>query len=79
MHMEIKPVDQTVKTLLESFFYKIPRFQRPYSWDQENVADFWNDAVTAEDPDYFIGSFVVYKSNPGSDTMFVVDGRSRFC
>lgn len=75
--MEIKPVDQTVKTLLESFFYRIPRFQRPYSWDRENVADFWNDAVTSDDLDYFIGSFVVYRESTGSDTLLIVDGQQR--
>lgn len=75
--VEIKPIDQTVKTLLESFFYRVPRFQRPYSWDRENVADFWNDAITSEDPDYFIGSFVVYKNAQSSDTMLVVDGQQR--
>jgi hypothetical protein len=75
--MDIKPVDQSVKTLLESFFYRIPRFQRPYSWDRENVADFWNDAVTSDDPDYFIGSFVVYRESPSADTLLVVDGQQR--
>ena len=75
--MDIKPVEQTVKTLLESFFYRIPRFQRPYSWDRENVADFWNDAVTSEDLDYFIGSFVVYRESAATDTLLVVDGQQR--
>jgi uncharacterized protein with ParB-like and HNH nuclease domain len=75
--MDIKPIDQTVKTLLESFFYRIPRFQRPYSWDRENVADFWNDAVTSEDLDYFIGSFVVYRGSAATDTVLVVDGQQR--
>jgi uncharacterized protein with ParB-like and HNH nuclease domain len=75
--MEIKPVDQTVKTLLESFFHRIPRFQRPYSWDRENVADFWNDAVTSDDLDYFIGSFVVYRGTVATDTLLIVDGQQR--
>ncbi len=57
--MDIKPVEQTNKTLLKSFFYRIPRFQRPYSRDSENVTDFWNDTVASDDSDYFIGSFVV--------------------
>src|SRR5260221_13631581 len=35
--MLIKPSDKTLQALLEGGFYKIPRFQRPYSWDQENV------------------------------------------
>jgi hypothetical protein len=75
--VDIKPVDQTVKTLLESFFYRIPRFQRHYSWDRENVADFWNDAITSDDPDYFIGSFVVYRETAAADTLLVVDGQQR--
>lgn len=75
--MEIKPVDKTVKQLLESGFYRIPRFQRPYSWDQENVDDFWLDAVANSDPDYFIGSFVLY-TNPSADGVYyVVDGQQR--
>ena len=65
--MDIKPLDQTAKNLLETAFYKIPRFQRPYSWDRENVEDFWNDAVVADDPDYFIGSFVLYRSKGDGD------------
>lgn len=75
--MDIKPVDLTVKTLLESSFYLIPRFQRPYSWDRENVADFWNDAVTSEGSDYFIGSFVVYRGSAATDKLLVVDGQQR--
>jgi len=75
--MEIKPIDLTIKNLLESSFYRIPRFQRPYSWDQENVDDFWNDAVLADDKDYFIGSFVLYKTKTHAETLFVVDGQQR--
>jgi len=42
--------------VLESGFYRIPRFQRPYSWDRENIEDFWKDVVINSDADYFIGS-----------------------
>lgn len=75
--MNIKPLDTTLKTLLESGFYKIPRFQRPYSWDQENVEDFWQDTVVAEDKDYFIGSFVFWKDSKTDDLFYVVDGQQR--
>ena len=75
--MDIKPVDRTVKNILEGGFYKIPRFQRPYSWDKENVDDFWMDIVTAEDPDYFIGAFVLYETHPHSDLHMIVDGQQR--
>ncbi len=62
-------------TILESGFYKIPRFQRPYSWEKENVTDFWSDLIGDEGEDYFIGSMVVYKD--GSSIFGVVDGQQR--
>lgn len=75
--MKIKPYDTSIKTLLESGFYKIPRFQRPYSWDQENVDDFWQDTIVAEDVDYFIGSFVFWRDSKLDDLFYVVDGQQR--
>ena len=75
--MIIKPSDKSLKSLLEGGFYKIPRFQRPYSWDQENVDDFWSDAIASDDPDYFIGSFVVYRDKAAPDLLMVVDGQQR--
>jgi len=35
--MKIESTDQDVRTMLSSAYYKIPRFQRPYSWDRENL------------------------------------------
>lgn len=64
---------RTVEGLLTAGFYKIPRFQRPYSWDRNNVEEFWNDVVASEN-DYFIGSMVVYSSG---GTFGLVDGQQR--
>ena len=75
--MIIKPSDKSMKALLEGAFYKIPRFQRPYSWDQENVDDFWSDAIASSDADYFIGSFVLYQEPGAADVFMVVDGQQR--
>lgn len=72
--MKIESRDRTIKELLGSAYYVIPRFQRPYSWDSENVTDFWNDVVVNESSDYFIGSMVVYTY---SDKLGVVDGQQR--
>ncbi len=58
--MKITCLDKQVAQFLKESFYRIPRFQRPYSWDRANVEDFWNDAVVENDAEYFIGSFVVY-------------------
>lgn len=75
--MHIKPVDRTVNQLLGAGYYKIPRFQRPYSWDRENVEDLWSDAIANDDPDYFIGSFVLFRERDHGDTYMIVDGQQR--
>jgi uncharacterized protein with ParB-like and HNH nuclease domain len=46
--MNIKPFESTIKPVFESGFYKIPRFQRPYSWDKGNIEDFWEDVVQSD-------------------------------
>src|SRR5260370_1392949 len=43
--MKIRSIDRDINDILKSGFYRIPRFQRPYSWDRENIEDFWNDIV----------------------------------
>ena len=73
--MKIESIDQDVRTLLSSSYYKIPRFQRPYSWDLENVQEFWNDVIQDTPKDYFIGSMVVYTA--GKQKYGVVDGQQR--
>jgi uncharacterized protein with ParB-like and HNH nuclease domain len=74
--VKIRSIDRDINDILKSGFYRIPRFQRPYSWDRENIEDFWNDVVVNADADYFIGSMVVYKPDH-SDVSFIVDGQQR--
>lgn len=74
--MNITPKDVRVRTLFQSSFYKIPRFQRPYSWDKGNIEDFWTDAVASGKEGYFIGSMVMF-GHKGEQDLFVVDGQQR--
>lgn len=73
--MKIESSDRDIRTLLSSGYYKIPRFQRPYSWDKENIQEFWDDVVKDAETDYFIGSMVVYKD--GKQRFGIVDGQQR--
>lgn len=74
--MQVRSVDRDVRELLAANFYKIPRFQRPYSWDRENVDEFWNDTAGDNRPqDYFIGSMVVFPDGRGD--INIVDGQQR--
>jgi hypothetical protein len=73
--MKIESLDQDIRTLLSSGYYRIPRFQRPYSWTRENIQDFWDDVIRDNPPDYFIGSMVLFKD--GNQRFGVVDGQQR--
>lgn len=72
--MKISCLDKDVGKLLGESFYRIPRFQRPYSWDHGNLEEFWNDTIVENEADYFIGNFVFYQDG---DVLGVVDGQQR--
>lgn len=73
--MKINSIDKNIKNVLSASYYRIPRFQRPYSWTQENISDFWIDIIVDSESDYFIGSIVVFDA--GNDTFGIVDGQQR--
>lgn len=73
--MKIESKDTDIESLLAGSFFNIPRFQRPYSWDAENISEFWNDLVINKGEDYFIGSMVVFKK--AKQQFGVVDGQQR--
>jgi hypothetical protein len=73
--MKIESTDQDIRNILASGYYRIPRFQRPYSWTRENIQDFWDDVVKDAPDNYFIGSMVTFKD--GSQRYGVVDGQQR--
>ena len=42
--IDFQPEKRTVEDLFVGpDFYLIPRFQRPYSWEPDNLDDFWRD------------------------------------
>jgi len=75
--MKIRAIDKDVKDILTSNYYKIPRFQRPYSWDTENIIEFWNDTIAEKngEEEYFIGAIVIYDDKYGFKG--IVDGQQR--
>ena len=71
-------IEATIKKLKNIFvgnerFYQVPNYQRPYSWDADNLADLIDDLVTAYSEDknenYFCGSLVLVKNEKDKDVM----------
>lgn len=72
--MQITPRDITVRNAFNCF-YEIPRFQRPYSWTEENVEALWRDIIENRGDEYFLGSMIVYSEN--DMTLRIIDGQQR--
>lgn len=65
----------TAGALLSSSIFEVPQFQREYSWQEDEVADFWNDLSNGLDADsYFLG-LVILTDEGGRK--HVVDGQQR--
>jgi uncharacterized protein with ParB-like and HNH nuclease domain len=58
--------------------YEIPRFQRDYSWTEENWEDLWNDFVLTEESNtpHYMGT-IVLQTTEKDDLFVVVDGQQR--
>ncbi len=57
--MKIISLDRNVEEVLSGGYYKIPRFQRPFSWEKDQIEEFWSDTISDNEVDYFIGSLVI--------------------
>jgi hypothetical protein len=65
----------TAGALLSSSIFEVPQFQREYSWQEEEVADFWNDLSKGLDSEsYFLGLIIL--TDEGGKKR-VVDGQQR--
>ncbi|WP_159615297.1 DUF262 domain-containing protein [Arthrobacter zhaoguopingii] len=61
-------------------FFRIPDYQRPFSWSDDNLSDLIGDLIEApKNSDYFLGTLVLHKVGVegGVSTFDVVDGQQR--
>lgn len=68
--MKVTPVSRTLVDVLKGTFIKIPRFQRPYDWDRDNLVEFWADIKDRSEPEYFMGSLVSFADQKGKERYF---------
>lgn len=73
--MKIEADDKEIQDIFSLGIFKIPRFQRPYSWGKAEVENFWNDIINDNTNSYFIGSMVVYQTK--KPQFGIVDGQQR--
>ena len=79
----IYPKPQNLRTVFNDK-YKIPNFQRPFSWDKDNVEEILDDLFKAFNnqnkyTEYYVGTiYVVTKDNSeNQNNQIVIDGQQR--
>ena len=69
-----------VKVFSDTYFFEIPFYQRPYSWEEEQVRELLDDLMDGVERDreepYFLGSVVLIKDQDDPKSQ-VVDGQQR--
>ncbi|MEM7327741.1 MAG: DUF262 domain-containing protein [Pseudomonadota bacterium] len=69
----------TLGTMLQSHSYFVPKFQRDFSWDSEQIQQLWKDVNRTIDErtnTYFMGS-IVLKLDQQRSRFEVIDGQQR--
>jgi hypothetical protein len=75
----------SVQDLLKSFLFKIPKYQRPYSWTKEELGDLHSDIMNVYNTknEHFMATLVTVKLDPqmaqgiSYERLEVVDGQQR--
>lgn len=81
--MQIKAEELTIRDLLgrKNILFKVPEYQRPYSWGKSQWQDLWDDVINAEkDEFHYLGSIVAISGSTSVgdfDRLEIVDGQQR--
>ena len=70
---------ETINTFLNNIYY-IPNYQREYSWESNELGDFWDDLCSTKDngenSNHFFGQIVVHNDEI-SKRKYIIDGQQR--
>ena len=75
------PNNKTVLDLFggSTYNYQVPSYQRPYSWESEQIETLWEDIYSAFDSkeeEYFLGSVILTRTKDNK-TLEIIDGQQR--
>lgn len=69
------PQPKSLEEIIISKKYKVPLYQRSYSWEIDQVSELWDD-ILRNNPPYFLG-ILMLRVLDGKDLFEVVDGQQR--
>lgn len=68
-----------IKDFFNGRFFEIPKYQRGFAWDIQNIRDLFDDIVESieSSSNHYIGTIVLSKSAEDDEKFFIVDGQQR--
>ncbi|CAC9458758.1 DUF262 domain-containing protein [bacterium endosymbiont of Bathymodiolus sp. 5 South] len=76
--LTMEPSNQTFKALMgNGVKYNVPRFQRDYSWDQEQWEDLWEDIENLQEEEHYMGYIVLQRNEGDKNNFSIIDGQQR--
>lgn len=76
--MEFKAEDRKLgDVIFNNDQFRIPRYQRPYAWGEDQVNDYWND-LNGNEKTYFLGGLILnYEHQETENRVDIIDGQQR--
>lgn len=74
--MILQPHPKTLEEILVRKKYKVPIYQRSFSWTRQEAEELWNDLVD-NNPPYFLGILLLKENKEDNKLFEVVDGQQR--
>lgn len=71
--------NKKIKDFFNGRFFEIPKYQRGYAWEVQNIRDLFDDIVESieSNSNHYIGTIVLSKSENYDEKFYVVDGQQR--
>lgn len=68
-----------IKDFFNGRFFEIPKYQRGYAWEIQNIRDLFDDIIESieSNSNHYIGTIVLSKSENDDEKFYVVDGQQR--
>lgn len=68
-----------IKDFFNGRFFEIPKYQRGYAWEVQNIRDLFDDIIESieSNSNHYIGTIVLSKSADDDEKYYIVDGQQR--
>jgi len=68
-----------IKDFFNGRFFEIPKYQRGYAWERQNIRDLFDDIIESieSNSNHYIGTIVLSRSQDDDEKFYVVDGQQR--